>query len=309
MAINNNPPRDRMSPRSTIWGPGEKETYVGNLAQVTSAIFISMAVYSEMPHLDNREIPRGNGCFECGAPGHFKRDCPKLMNKDGGNGNAQGWVYAAGNAEKNGNASRNSDSNVVTGVRQTCASPWGAPILFVKKKDGSFRMCIDYWELNKRIVKNRYPLPRIDDFCLITPIARAPLFIPIALEIGLSLLRCSENRSFQKTACAELEVGETQMTGPEMIQETTKKIVLIKQRIQAAQDKEKSYADLKRKPMEFELGIGLCSSQGWGCMSTSGTSKELRRVHHTFHVSNLKKCYADKPLAMPLEGIHVDDKL
>ncbi|GJV55070.1 putative reverse transcriptase domain-containing protein, partial [Tanacetum coccineum] len=49
--------------------------------------------------------PKGNGCFECGAPGHFKIDCPKLKNKDGGNGNAQGWVYAAGNAEKNGNAS------------------------------------------------------------------------------------------------------------------------------------------------------------------------------------------------------------
>ncbi|GKF72773.1 hypothetical protein Tco_0208887 [Tanacetum coccineum] len=41
--------------------------------------------------------------------------------------------------------------------------PWGAPVLFVKKKDGSFRMCINYWELNKLTVKNRYPLPRIDD--------------------------------------------------------------------------------------------------------------------------------------------------
>ncbi|GJX32883.1 hypothetical protein Tco_0242738 [Tanacetum coccineum] len=43
-------------------------------------------------------------------------------------------------------------------------SPWGAPVLFVKKKDGSFRMCIDYRELNKLMVKNRYPLLRIDDF-------------------------------------------------------------------------------------------------------------------------------------------------
>nr|GFB00196.1 putative reverse transcriptase domain-containing protein [Tanacetum cinerariifolium] len=42
-------------------------------------------------------------------------------------------------------------------------SPWGAPVLFVKKKDGSFQMCIDYRELNKLTVKNRYPLPRIDD--------------------------------------------------------------------------------------------------------------------------------------------------
>ncbi|GKG47686.1 putative reverse transcriptase domain-containing protein, partial [Tanacetum coccineum] len=45
---------------------------------------------------DNKAIPKGNGCFECGAPRHFKRDCPKLKNKDGGNGNAQGWVYAVG---------------------------------------------------------------------------------------------------------------------------------------------------------------------------------------------------------------------
>ncbi|GJT25092.1 putative reverse transcriptase domain-containing protein [Tanacetum coccineum] len=64
----------------------------------------------------NGAAPKGNGCFECGAPGHFKRDCPNLKNKDGGNGNAQGWVYAVGNAEKRGNASGNSDTNVVTGT-------------------------------------------------------------------------------------------------------------------------------------------------------------------------------------------------
>ncbi|GJX62239.1 putative reverse transcriptase domain-containing protein [Tanacetum coccineum] len=49
------------------------------------------------------------------------------------------------------------------GFIRLSASPWGAPVLFVKKKDGSFRMCIDYRELNKLTVKNRYPLPRIDD--------------------------------------------------------------------------------------------------------------------------------------------------
>ncbi|GJX60605.1 putative reverse transcriptase domain-containing protein [Tanacetum coccineum] len=63
-----------------------------------------------------RAVPKGNGYFECGALGHFKRDCSKLKNKDGGNGNAQGWVYIVGNAKKNGNASRNPDINVVTGT-------------------------------------------------------------------------------------------------------------------------------------------------------------------------------------------------
>ncbi|GJS78247.1 putative reverse transcriptase domain-containing protein [Tanacetum coccineum] len=65
---------------------------------------------------DNEAAPKGNGCFKCGAPGHFMRDCPKLKNKDGGNGNAQGWVYAVGNAEKRGNAPENPDANVVTGA-------------------------------------------------------------------------------------------------------------------------------------------------------------------------------------------------
>ncbi|GJT71850.1 putative reverse transcriptase domain-containing protein [Tanacetum coccineum] len=64
----------------------------------------------------NGAAPKGNGCFECGAPRNIKRDCPKLKNKDGGNGNAQGWVYAVRNAEKRGNASGNPDANVVTGT-------------------------------------------------------------------------------------------------------------------------------------------------------------------------------------------------
>ncbi|GJT24230.1 putative reverse transcriptase domain-containing protein [Tanacetum coccineum] len=133
------------------------------------------------------------------------------------------------------------------------------------------------------------------------------------------------------------EVGEAQLTGPELIQETTEKIVLIKQRMQAAHDRQKSYADRKRKPMEFEIGdrVMLKVSPWKGVVRFGKRGKlnpryvgpfkvlakvgkvtyrlelpqELSRVHHTFHVSNLKKCYADEPLVMPLEGIHVDDKL
>ena len=49
------------------------------------------------------------------------------------------------------------------GFIQPSISPWGAPVLCVKKKDRTLRMCIDYWQLNKVTIKNKYPLPKIDD--------------------------------------------------------------------------------------------------------------------------------------------------
>ncbi|GKE77669.1 putative reverse transcriptase domain-containing protein [Tanacetum coccineum] len=87
------------------------------------------------------------------------------------------------------------------------------------------------------------------------------------------------------------EVGEAQILGPELIQEITEKIVQIKQTMQAARDRQKSYADLKHVAYKLEL------------------PEELSRVYNMFHVSNLKKCYADEPLAVPLDGLHFDDKL
>ncbi|GJY30194.1 putative reverse transcriptase domain-containing protein [Tanacetum coccineum] len=316
----------------------------------------------------NGAAPKGNGCFECGALGHFKRDCPKLKNKDGGNGNAQGWVYAVRNAKKRGNAYSHlgkpglqcrhgslidivptpldnsydvelADGKIVRidtiirgctlnfldhpfhidlmpvelgsfdviivaknkkqkkrrkkgesvgqlshiqklmekgcqvflahisakkeedksegkqikdvpivpyflevfpedlpglpparpvefqiglipgaapvarapyrlvtsemkelseqlqeisdkGFIRPSSSPWGSPVLFVKKKDGSFRMCIDYHELNKLTVKNRYPLPRIDD--LFDQLQGSSIYSKIDLRSGYHQLRVRE---------------------------------------------------------------------------------------------------------------------
>nr|GFA70127.1 putative reverse transcriptase domain-containing protein [Tanacetum cinerariifolium] len=133
------------------------------------------------------------------------------------------------------------------------------------------------------------------------------------------------------------EVGEAQILGPELIQETTKKIIQIKQRMQAAHDRQKSYADLKRNSMEFQVGdkVMLKVSPWKGVVRFGKYGKlnpryvgpfnvlervrddaykldfpeEMSRVHNTFHVSNLKKCHADEPLVVPLDGLHVDDKL
>ncbi|GKE83095.1 putative reverse transcriptase domain-containing protein, partial [Tanacetum coccineum] len=104
-------------------GIGEKKLNTGN-TNVTNT------------QKGNREAPKGNGCFECGAPGHFKRDFPKLKNKYGGNGNAQGWVYAVRNAEKRRNASGNPNSNVVMG--KFLLNNHYASILFDTGVDRSF---------------------------------------------------------------------------------------------------------------------------------------------------------------------------
>nr|GEZ29675.1 putative reverse transcriptase domain-containing protein [Tanacetum cinerariifolium] len=108
-----------------------------------------------------------------------------------------------------------------------------------------------------------------------------------------------------------IEVGGAQILGPELIQETIEKIVQIKQGMQAARDRQKSYADLMRKPMELQVGdkVMLKVSPWKGVVRFGKREKLNPRVHDTFHVSNLKKCHADEPLAVPLDGLHFDDKL
>ncbi|GKB10882.1 putative reverse transcriptase domain-containing protein, partial [Tanacetum coccineum] len=76
------------------------------------------------------------------------------------------------------------------GFIRLSSSPWGAPVLFVKKKDGSFRMCIDYRELNKLTIKNRYPLPRIDD--LFDQLQGSSVYSKIDLRSGYHQLRVRE---------------------------------------------------------------------------------------------------------------------
>ncbi|GKA48941.1 putative reverse transcriptase domain-containing protein [Tanacetum coccineum] len=83
------------------------------------------------------------------------------------------------------------------GFIRPSSSPWGAPVLFVKKKDGSFRMCIDYRELNKLTVKNRYPLPRIED--LFDQLQGSSVYSKIDLRSGYHQLRVRDE-DIPKTA-------------------------------------------------------------------------------------------------------------
>nr|GEV97050.1 hypothetical protein [Tanacetum cinerariifolium] len=399
-------------------------------------------------------------------------------------------------------------------------SPWGAPVLFVKKKDGSFRMCIDYRELNKLTVKNRYPLPRIDDLhyefqVMSFGLTNAPVVfmdlmnrklciasilalpegskdfivyceasikgaVVFALKIwrhylyGIKCTVFTDHKSLQHIldqkklnirqrhwleplsdydckiryhprkanvvadalsrkerikplrdsdnarvlhikvfylpgsdkmyqdmkllywwpnmkadiatyvskclTCLRVKaehqkpygllvqpeipqwkwdnitmdfvtklsktqggndtiwakVGDAQLTDPELLHEITEKIVQIKQRIQVARDSQKSYAGVRRKPLEFQVsdrvmlkvshwrGVVHFGKQGklnsryirpFKVLAKVGTvayrlklHQQLSRVHSTFHVSNLKKCLSDEPLAISLDEVHIDDK-
>nr|GFA82100.1 putative reverse transcriptase domain, ribonuclease H-like domain, aspartic peptidase domain protein [Tanacetum cinerariifolium] len=105
------------------------------------------------------------------------------------------------------------------------------------------------------------------------------------------------------------EVGDVQLTGPEIIHVTTEKIVQIRQRLQAARDRQRSYANVRRKPLEFQIGDRVMLKVIGPVANKLELPEELRNVHNTFHVSNLKKCISDESLVIPMKELRLDDKL
>nr|GEX68571.1 putative reverse transcriptase domain-containing protein [Tanacetum cinerariifolium] len=134
-----------------------------------------------------------------------------------------------------------------------------------------------------------------------------------------------------------IEVGESQLIGPEIMQETTEKIIRIKERLKTARSHQKSYADKRRKPLEFKVGDRvLLKVSPWKGMVRFGKKgklapryvgpfeivecvgpvayrlklpQELSCIHDTFHVSNLKNCLAEPDVQVPLEEIDIDENL
>ncbi|GJZ45852.1 putative reverse transcriptase domain-containing protein [Tanacetum coccineum] len=156
-----------------------------------------------------------------------------------------------------------------------------------------------------------------------------------------SSVRCAPFKALYGRKCRSpimwTEVGEGQLIGPELVQETTEKISQIKDRLKAARDCQKSYADKRRKPLEFSVSeYVLLKVSPWKGVVRFGKKgklaprfigpfeiterigpvayrlrfpKELNGVHDTFHMSNLKKCLADPTLQVPLDEIQIDAKL
>ncbi|GJZ27999.1 putative reverse transcriptase domain-containing protein [Tanacetum coccineum] len=128
-----------------------------------------------------------------------------------------------------------------------------------------------------------------------------------------SSIWCAPFEALYRRICRSLvlwaEVRENRLIGLEMVQETTDKVVLIKERLKAGKDRQKSYAYNRRKPLEFEVGdqVLLKVSPWKGVVRFR--KKELSSVHDTFHWSNLKKCLADANLHVQLEDFKVDKTL
>ncbi|GKA17944.1 putative reverse transcriptase domain-containing protein [Tanacetum coccineum] len=156
-----------------------------------------------------------------------------------------------------------------------------------------------------------------------------------------SSVRCAPFEALYGRKCRSpimwAEVGEGQLIGPELVQETTEKISQIKDRLKAARDRQKSYADKRRKPLEFSVGdYVLLKVSPWKGVVRFGKKgklaprfvgpfeiiekvgpmayrldlpEEFNGVHDTLYVSNLKKCLADPTLKVPLDEIRVYAKL
>nr|GEU76024.1 reverse transcriptase domain-containing protein [Tanacetum cinerariifolium] len=298
------------------------------------------------------------------------------------------------------------------------SSTWGAPVLFVKKKDGSFRMCIDYCELKKLTTEALKPKnlnaedvggmirkdlpkeklePHTDGILCLNNGSWVPCFgdlrtlimheshkskysihpssdkmyqdlkqlccwpnmkANIATYVSKYLTFCSlpnnaGNDPMEKLMKLYMKEVVTRHGMPvSIISDRDGRLfwqALHKafgnpigheyglssrnRRIQAARDQKKSYADLKRKPMDFQVGDKVSPWKGVVCFGkreklnpryirpSKVLSKvkdvsyrlelpqQLSRVHNTFHVSNLKKCMSDESLVIPLEELRVDDKL
>ncbi|GJS34921.1 putative reverse transcriptase domain-containing protein [Tanacetum coccineum] len=160
-------------------------------------------------------------------------------------------------------------------------------------------------------------------------------------DVHLPLVEFSYNNSYHSSIrCAPFEAlygRKCSLIGPELVQETTDKVVLIKEKLKAAMDCQKSYADNRRKPLEFEVGDHvLLKVSAWKGMIHFGAKgklapmyvgpfeilkrigpvayrlrlpEELSSMHDTFHMSNLKKCLADANLHVPLDEIKIDKTL
>ncbi|GJR10351.1 reverse transcriptase domain-containing protein [Tanacetum coccineum] len=238
----------------------------------------------------------------------------------------------------------------------------GVPVLIISDRDGRFTSRC--WQTMQKALGTRLDMstayhPQTDGQSEHTIQTLEDMLSACVIDFGCSwdvhlpLAEFSYNNSYHSSIkCAPFEalygrkcrspvlwaeIGESSLIRPELVQETTDKVVLIKEKLKAARDRQKSYADNRRKPLEFEVGdrVMLKVSPWKGVIRFGKKGKlapryvgpfeilkriglvayrlrlpeELSGVHDTFQVSNLKKCMADASLHVPLDEIKVDKTL
>ncbi|GKA47236.1 reverse transcriptase domain-containing protein, partial [Tanacetum coccineum] len=238
----------------------------------------------------------------------------------------------------------------------------GVPVSIISDRDGRFTS--HFWQTVQRALGTRLDLstayhPQTDGQSERTIQTLEDMLRACVIDFGgswdvhLPLAEFSYNNSYHSSIrCAPFEalygrkcrspvlwaeIGEGSLIGPELVLETTDKVVMIKEKLKAARDRQKSYADKRRKPLEFEVGDQvLLKVSPWKGVVRFGKKgklapryvgpfeileriglvayrlrlpEELSSVHDTFHVSNLKKCLADANLHVPLDEIKVDKTL
>ncbi|GKB42284.1 putative reverse transcriptase domain-containing protein [Tanacetum coccineum] len=181
----------------------------------------------------------------------------------------------------------------------------GVPVSIISDRDGRFTSL--FWQALHKALGTRLYLstayhPETDGQSERTIQTLEDMLRACVLDFGkswdrhLSLVEFSYNN----------KVGDAQLIGPAIIHETTEKIVQIKSGIQAARDRQKSYANIRRKPMVFQVGdkVMLKVSPWKGVVGFGKRGKLNPR-----YVDPFKKCLSDESLVIPLEELRVDDKL
>nr|GEU32141.1 hypothetical protein [Tanacetum cinerariifolium] len=237
--------------------------------------------------------------------------------------------------------------------------PWGAPVLFVKKKDGSFRylqLRVHEDSIPNTAFRTRYghfeslvmPFGLTNALAVFVDLMNwvckpyLDKFVIVFIDDILIYLKKKEEHKVHlklvlESLRKEKRDWESSLTGLELVQETTDKVVLIKEKPKAMRDRQKSYVDYGCKPLEFEVGdrvlLKVTPWKGIVCFGKKSKLalryvgpfeilkriclvacrlsllEELNSVHDTFHVLNLKRCLADANLHVPLDEIKVDKTL
>ncbi|GJW19242.1 putative reverse transcriptase domain-containing protein [Tanacetum coccineum] len=209
----------------------------------------------------------------------------------------------------------------------------GVPTSIISNRDGRFTS--RFWQTMQKALGTRLDMsttyhPQTDGQSELTIQMLEDMLRAYVIDFGrswnihLPLAEFSYNNSYHSSICCTpfealygrkcrspvlwAEIGDSGLIGPELVQETTDKVVVIRDRLKDVRDRQKSNADNRRKPLEFQVSDHILGRIGHVAYRLR-LPKELSSVHDTFHVSNLKKCLADANLHVLLDEIKVDKTL